>query len=128
MSTIDRTISNGFAETARTDLREIVRRLNSHLGPTLVAALAGVKERRQPIRWAKPDGPEINDKAARRVQLAHRAWSSISNAESDSVARAWFIGSNPRLREDTPLTAIREDRHRDVMAAVIAFLEDTYDG
>lgn len=125
---IDTTISDGFAETARLDIHELVRRLNSHLGPTLVAALAGTKDRRQPIRWAKPDGPKLNAASERRVRLAHRVWTALADAESDSVARAWFIGGNPRLEEDTPLTAIREDRSKEVMSALIAFLEDTYDG
>ena len=115
-------------ETARENIREIVRRLNSHLGPTLVAALAGTKDRRQPIRWAKPDGPKLSAEFERRIRFAQRVWVAISDAESDSVARAWFIGSNPRLNEDTPMTAIREDRHREVMSALTAFLEDAYDG
>ena len=42
--------------------------------------------------------------------------------ESDHVARAWMIGGNPFLGEDTPLTAIREDRGGAVIAAVQAFL------
>ena len=45
------------AQTARLDIHEIVRQLNVHLGPTLVAALAGTKDRNMPIRWAKADGP-----------------------------------------------------------------------
>jgi hypothetical protein len=35
-----------------------------------------------------------------------------------------FIGGNPLLEEDTPLTAIREDRAREVTAAVTVFLRD----
>lgn len=121
-------IADGFSETARMDIHEVVRRLNTHLGPTLVAALSGTKDRRQPIRWAKPDGPAPGADFENRLRLARRVWLAIADAESDSVARAWFIGGNPRLSEDTPLTAIREDRHREVVAAATAFLEDTYDG
>ena len=43
------------------------------------------------------------------------------------MARAWFIGGNPFLNEDTPLTAIREDGHNEVIQAVKAFLEDRQD-
>lgn len=128
MSIIDTTITNGYAETARMEIHELVRRLNAHLGPTLVAALAGTKDRRQPIRWAKPDGPALGAAFEKRLRLAQRAWVAIADAESDSVARAWFIGGDPRLNEDTPLTAIREDRDREVVAAITAFLEDAYDG
>ena len=41
------------------------------------------------------------------------------------MARAWFIGANPFLDEDTPLTATREARARSVVAAATAFVEDS---
>ena len=44
-------------------------------------------------------------------------------SDSGGVARAWFIGANPFLDEETPLTAIREDRARQVVAAATAFVE-----
>lgn len=111
-------------QTARLDIHEIVRQLNMHLGPTLVAALAGTKDRKMPIRWAKADGPTPGTDFNRRLQLAHRVWTSVSGAEGDHVARSWFIGGNPHLGEDTPLTGIREDRDREVVAAAEAFVND----
>lgn len=120
-------INTGFVETAQLDIHELVRRLNTHLGPTLVAAISGSKDTKQPIRWAKPDGPAPSPVFETRLRLAHRVWGYLADAESDHVARAWFIGGNPWLDEDTPMTAIREDRHKQVVAAVTAFLQDTYD-
>lgn len=38
------------------------------------------------------------------------------------MCRQWFIGGNPHLRESTPITAIREDRHEDVAGAVESFI------
>lgn len=105
------------AYTARLDIHEIVRQLNMHLGPTLVAALSGTKDWKMPIRWAKSDGPTPGATFNRRLQLAHRLWTSISALDGDDVARSWFIGGNPLLEDDTPVTAIREDRDRDVAAA-----------
>ena len=55
------------------------------------------------------------------------SWTRIAVGETEHTARAWFIGGNPLLGEDTPLTAIREDRAREVMAAVRALLEDRPD-
>lgn len=106
------------------DIHEIVRQLNMHLGPTLVAALSGTKDRKMPARWAKSDGPTPGVTFNRRIQLAHRLWTSISVADGDQVVRSWFIGGNPLLEEDTPLTAVREDRDQDVVAAAEAFLND----
>lgn len=113
--------------TARMDIHEVVRQLNGHLGATLVAALAGTPDRKLPIRWVKSDGPVPGPSYQRRLQLAHRAWAQVADAEGDQVARSWFIGGNPMLDEATPLTAIREDWAVELMAAVTAFVEDAPD-
>ena len=110
--------------TARLDIHELVRQLNTVLGPTLVAALSGTRDRKLPIKWAKSDGPTPGVDFQRRLQLAHRVWTQIAGAESDHVARSWFIGANPQLGEDTPLTALRQDRSAQVVAAAAAFVED----
>ena len=109
--------------TARMDIHQIVRALNEALGSTLVAALTGSKDRKQPIRWAKPNGPKPGTDFTRRLQLAHRLWTLLEQAEGEHIARGWFIGGNPLLDEDTPLTAIREDRAKEVTAAAASFIE-----
>lgn len=121
------TVTGTHAATARMDIHEVARQLNSHLGPTLVAALAGTPDRKLPIRWAKADGPTPGPNYTRRLQLAHRAWTHVAGAEGDHVARAWFLGANPALAETTPLTAIRGDRGEDLMLAVKVIVEDTPD-
>lgn len=55
MSTPTRNETHG--RTLRMDIRQVARELNDALGPTLVAALTGIKDRKQPSRWASPDGP-----------------------------------------------------------------------
>lgn len=114
-------------QTTRLDVHELARQLVSHLGPTLVATLAGVSDRKLPHKWAKADGPEPRADSYSKLLAAHRAWTSLSNAESDSVARAWFIGANPRLGERSPAMALREGDEREVLAAAKAFVEGTAD-
>lgn len=116
------TIADIHMRTTRMSVEEVARHLNANLGPTLVALLAGVASKSQPIRWAKGEVDPRHD-AVRRLQLAHRAWSHIVMVSDEHTARAWFIGGNPFLGEDTPLTAIREDRSQDVMRAVEALAE-----
>lgn len=118
------TRAQAHVQTTRMDIHEVVARMNAHLGPTLVAALSGSKDRRLPIRWAKSDGPQPSHDFERRLRLAHRVWAQICAAEDDHVARAWFIGGNPMLGESTPLTAIRQDRDAHVVAAAGAFVQD----
>ncbi len=102
---------------------ELVSRLVGHLGPTLVALLAGVKDRKLPNKWARADGPVPRPESHRRLLTALRAWTMISSAEGDHVARAWFIGANPRLGEEAPVICLREGRDADVLAAASAFVD-----
>ena len=116
-----------FIDTTKMDTHELVRRLNSHLGPTLVATLAGGRDRKMPHRWAKPDGPMPRDEAIARLTMAHRVWQKVAGAESDSVARTWFIGANPRLGEVAPVMKLREGELGDVWNAAVAFVRGTDD-
>lgn len=121
MATLTR--NQAYGQTSRMDIHQVVRELNAALGPTIVAALSGIRDRKQPTRWAKPGGPEPSQQYVARLLLAHSEWLRVAGKEGDHVARSFFIGGNPTLGEDTPLTAIREDRNAEVVAAVDVFLE-----
>ncbi|MGR6743170.1 hypothetical protein ACU6RU_14155 [Microbacterium sp. F1-18] len=121
------TVTAQHGRTTGMDIHAIVRELNAALGSTLVAALSGSKDRELPSRWAKPDGPEPRDQFANRLQFAHRQWALLAAADGDRVARQWFIGGNPLLKEATPITAIREDRHDAVARAVAVFITGDID-
>lgn len=131
METIMKTTTHVAAAHTRTiklDIREITRRLNGSLGGTLVASLAGSKDAKLPYRWAKVDGPSPKNEAMRRLQFAYEQWTRLAEAEGEHVARAWFIGANPWLEYDTPVTAIREDRFKDAGKAAQAVLDDSFSG
>ena len=113
------------AKTTRMDIHELVRQLVGHLGATAVATLANVRDRKLPYRWAKSDGPIPNDEAKVRLTTTHQIWSLISQADSDYVARAWFIGVNPRLDDVQPVMALREGRYAETLAAARAFVAGT---
>jgi hypothetical protein len=118
-------INRTHTDTTRLSIHEVVRRLIGHLGPTLVATLANVRDRKLPHKWAQADGPTPRDEASTRLYAAHRIWSALSASESDHVARAWFIGANPRLDEQQPVFALREGRISETMSALQAFLDGT---
>lgn len=103
------------------DIHELVRRLNSHLGATLVAALAGVRDSKLPYRWARPDGPTPSTEAEERLRTAHSICVMLADAESDDIARSWFIGANPLLGAVAPVIALREGESRKVLKAAEAF-------
>lgn len=125
---IDATVGTAAVRTNELGIREIVRRLNAGLGPTLVAGLTGSKDRRISHKWAKEDGPEPNAAAVRRLMSAIRLWTELSDTHGEHVARLWFIGSNPCLDEDSPVAAIMEDRFQEVRVAANTMLTGGFSG
>lgn len=122
------TTGTAHARTARLGIREIVRRLNASLGATLVAALAGSKDRKISYKWAQQDGPTPNASAVKRLQFAYAQWILVSDAEGEHVARMWFIGANPWLDHDSPIDAIRADKYRETASAAAAMVDDGFIG
>ncbi|WP_234998185.1 hypothetical protein [Mycobacterium sp. DBP42] len=106
----------------RVPAADLVRELVEHLGPTVVAALAGVRDRKQPYKWAA-GGSQPRHESLARLQVAYRVWSTIADAEGPNVARAWFIGANPRFEERPPYLAIREGLFGEVVAAAEEFID-----
>ncbi|MBM6622100.1 hypothetical protein JTF08_10815 [Micrococcaceae bacterium RIT802] len=125
---IDATVGTAAVRTNELGIREIVRRLNAGLGPTLVAALSGSKDRRISHKWAKDDGPEPNAAAFRRLMTGIRLWTELTDTHGEHVARLWFIGSNPWLEEDSPIEAVMEGRFKEVRVAANAMLTGSFNG
>ena len=113
-------------DDAKRDIRLVARALLDFLGPTLVAALTGVRDRKLPGGWAREDGPRPSPTVERRLRLARSVFLRIREAEGDDVARAWFILGNDQLGA-TPITGIREDRLDDVESAVDELLGQPLD-
>lgn len=112
-------------ETLRLGVHEVARRLVSHLGGTAVSYLGGAKDSKQSYAWASAQGSNPHQDTTQRLIVAHRIWSMISNAESDYVARNWFIAANPRLGEVDPLTVLRDGNLKGALAAAVAFVDGT---
>jgi hypothetical protein len=121
----DTPLINADAQSSN-DIREIIRRLNAGLGPTLVSTLAGSNDTAATKEWAKGNSPEPTPEAARRLRFAYEQWQRVVEAEDEDVARLWFVGMNPWLGDDSPVSAIREDRLKEVAYAVQALIDDTW--
>lgn len=109
-------------------IRDTVSFLNNALGPTLVAALSGARDRTISPSWESKDGPLPDTAASERLQCANEAWKLIEASEGPDVARLWFLGANPWLGDDSPVTAIREGRFRQTEIAAKALVEDSFSG
>lgn len=111
-----------LATEGRGDLADAARELSYALGPKLVAALAGTADREALARWAAGDGSAPTEEVAANFLVARQVWRDIAAVDGGDVTRAWFVGMNPNLGDDSPVTAIREGRHRQVAAAGRVFL------
>lgn len=110
------------------DIREVTRRLNSALGGTLVASLAGANDLTASNEWARAGGPQPGLHAVGRLRCAYDQWQVISETEGEHVARAWFVSANPWLGDDTPVNAIRRDQLQQVAVAAQALVVDSFSG
>lgn len=101
---------------------DLVQTLIDSLGASVVAAMTGAGSRSLPKAWTQGTrpGPEKLD----RLVTGYRVWKLIYDAEGKHIALSWMVGSNPRLGENTPVTAIREGRKVEVLGAAEAFVND----
>ncbi len=113
---------------AEPGIREVVRDLTGHLGPTLVAVMAGSQDPGIAVQWAGDDGLAPDPPAESKLRLAHRVWAGLSAAEGDEVARLWFLGTNPWLDGISPVEAIAQGRAQAVLGAARAMIEDRHAG
>lgn len=120
--------SDTLGEQTPVSIRETVRELNAGLGPTLVAALSGNRDRRASIGWEAGEGPGPDEASSQRLRCALAQWKAVEAAEGADVARMWFLGSNPWLGEDSPINAIREGWFGEVAIAAQALVEDAFSG
>ena len=95
--------------------------LRDGLGPTIAGGLAGVGK--AGLRTWSPSKEE-----AQRAAVAASVWLTVSRADDDDTARAWFVGLNPWLSGESPVDALMSGRLQDVHAAATAFEQDAWSG
>lgn len=95
--------------------------LQDALGQKLVAYMAGISDARTVGRWAKGDSSP-RGAHSERLRDAYHVFQLLVTQESPHTVRAWFVGLNPQLDDESPAAALREGRSRDVLVAAKAFL------
>jgi hypothetical protein len=93
------------SEATSTDIAEIARYLQAHLGQRLTAYLAGVRDPKMVGKWAR--GTQPRDAPAMRLRAAFQATKMISLAYDDQTAKAWLLGTNTRLDDEAPAWLLR---------------------
>jgi hypothetical protein len=108
-------------ETVQASISDVAAFLDEVLGAKLTAYMVDVSEPRTITRCAKE---ERAPRAASEERLRNIAYifRLLNTEESPHTVRAWFVGINPQLDDESPAEAIREGRIRDVLVAAKAFL------
>jgi len=108
-------------QTTESTTQQITRFLEEVLGRKLVAALAGVQDPKAVGRWAE-GARSPRPAAEERLRVAYQVFRLLLAEESKYTIRAWFIGLNPQLNDESPLLAINEGRFQEVMVAAKAYV------
>ena len=103
------------------EVADVARYLQDVLGQKLVAYMAGVADPKRVGRWAQ-GSQAPREESERRLRAAFQIFHLLLSEESAHVTRAWFIGMNPQLDDDSPADAIREGRLKEALAAAKAFI------
>lgn len=103
------------------DIAGIARYLQETLGQKLVAYTTGLADPKGVGHWARgAQAPRPGAEA--KLRAAYQVFHLLLAEDSAHVVRAWFIGMNPQLDDDSPAEAIREGRLKEVLAAARAFV------
>ncbi len=100
---------------------DIARFLKDTLGQKLVAYMTSVSDPKAVGRWARGEHAPRPD-AERKLRVTFQVFHLLQGEESPHTVRAWFVGINPQLDDETPADAIREDRLKDVVVAAKAYI------
>lgn len=103
------------------EVKDVARYLQEALGQRLVAYMADVSDSKRVGRWAQGT-QSPRDEAERRLRAAFQIFHLLLAEESPHVIRAWFIGMNPQLDDDSPADAIRSGRLKEALGAARAFV------
>ena len=115
-----RIVRDAHAHAVELGVSDIAAALQTQLGQALLGVIVNKTERTL-TRWTKAAvrPPHASEQLLRDT---FQVFELLTSAESADVARAWFMGMNPQLDDESPAEALSTGRARDVMAAARAFI------
>ncbi len=94
--------------------------LVDNLGSGMVSLIVGVAPETI-TRWSRGTSANPRETNERRMRETFRIYLELAATDSPHTVRAWFMGSNPELGDDSPAEALAEDRFKEVFAAARSF-------
>ena len=105
------------------DQNDTLRTLVAALGKHVVAAVFN-KDVRTIEHWLKSDlataALKVEDE--RRLRDTFHVFSLIEEVDDADVARAWFLGMDPQLDDESPIEQLAAGNARAVLAAARAYV------
>ena len=122
MTSPSTTLQAGHRRATDSGISEITRYLQEILGQKLTAHVANVADPSAIATWAAGQIPQAeHDK---RLRCAYETVQLLITEESSDTVRAWFLGLNPQLDNQSPAQSIREGDFRNVLVAARAFVAE----
>lgn len=116
-------LARAHKESVRLDFSDIVGFLKEHLGNGAVSIIAGSVDAKTINRWAATkDASPRDHEVERRLRTAYQVFHLIQQEEAPQTIRAWFLGMNPQLEDQAPVSALANGQDRAVLSAARAFV------
>ncbi|SFN43483.1 hypothetical protein [Mycetocola miduiensis] len=111
---------NAHARSVELSVTDVAAALQEQLGQALLSVIVG-RDTRTVARWVSGDvqPPQASEQ---RLRDTLQIMTLLTTTDAAPVARAWFMGMNPRLNDETPAEVLAEGRAREVLAAARAFI------
>jgi hypothetical protein len=107
-------------------LQTMLVELDQKVGPTIIAVASGTKDRNLVSAWAEENSASApSDEEVRRISSLYTVFTELAHEESEDIARAWIIGSNPCFGV-APVMLIRDDRFEDLAISYTTYLEGQF--
>lgn len=95
-------------------LPRVVRMLDLHLGPSLVALMAG-GDHEEAVHWSR--GGQPNDDQEARLRTGYEVFTELTEAANPSVAFGLMLGTSPHLDGGSLVHAVSRGRLKEAAAA-----------
>ncbi len=119
--TVDIASEQAHRTTIQSSVPDMAAYLQEVLGQKLTAHIAGVSDPRTVNRWIKGEREPRPDAEA-RVVATFQVFQLMLSEEAPQTIRAWFLGLNPQLGDQSPTEALRAGEFRATLGAAKAFL------
>jgi hypothetical protein len=113
-------IERAHADAMRVEFSAVAQFLQETLGQRITAVAAGLRDPKTIGRYARGDEPR-SDEVDRRIRGLFQITQILLAQETADTVRAWMMGANPQVNDESPLERLHEGDLRSVLEAARAF-------